>query len=204
MVIFDSPPALAASPAAELAEHVGQAVLVCRADTHRPQRDSRMRSQLLGSCPDIKLLLNDAHFSPSGRPLRGLLRLRGGKAHAHHQAHSSRLLALIALAALLASAGAALAQDGRRRRCRAPAGSDVTPYIEAAQIVYAELQPGSDIVTYTSRRGGRRCQPDRRRNSAASVSLRYERRIGWDDEAARWRYAQRRGPRLDPRPSPTQ
>ena len=33
IVIFDSPPALAASPAAELAKHVGQAVLVVRADS---------------------------------------------------------------------------------------------------------------------------------------------------------------------------
>lgn len=66
MVIFDSPPALAASPAAELAKHVGQAVLVARADTTgRSAMEDAL--QLLGSCRDIKLLLNDAHFSPSGR-----------------------------------------------------------------------------------------------------------------------------------------
>lgn len=66
MVVFDSPPALAASPAADLARHVGQAVLVARADrTGRNALEDAV--QLLGACPDIKLLLNAAHFSPSGR-----------------------------------------------------------------------------------------------------------------------------------------
>ncbi|MGI9377852.1 MAG: capsular biosynthesis protein [Tsuneonella suprasediminis] len=66
MVIFDSPPALAASPAAELAKHVGQVLLVARADqTGRSALEDAV--DLLGACPDIKLLLNAAHFSPSGR-----------------------------------------------------------------------------------------------------------------------------------------
>ncbi len=66
MVVFDSPPALAASPAAELARHVGQALLVARAD--RTGRNALEDSiQLLSACPDIKLLLNATHFSPSGR-----------------------------------------------------------------------------------------------------------------------------------------
>jgi len=65
-VIFDTPPALAASPAAELAAHVGQALLVVRADqTGRAALDDAR--QLLSACPDIKLLLNAAQFSPSGR-----------------------------------------------------------------------------------------------------------------------------------------
>lgn len=65
-IIFDTPPALAASPAAELAGHVGQAVLVVRADetSRAALEDAR---QLLSACPDIKLLLNAAQFSPSGR-----------------------------------------------------------------------------------------------------------------------------------------
>ncbi|MCP5396419.1 MAG: capsular biosynthesis protein [Sphingomonadaceae bacterium] len=66
MVIFDTPPALAASPAAELAKHVGQAVLVARADK-TGQSSLEDAYQLLSACPDIKLLLNAAHFSPSGR-----------------------------------------------------------------------------------------------------------------------------------------
>ena len=66
MVIFDSPPALAASPAADLAKHVGQALVVARADT-TGQSSLEDALSLLSTCPDIKLLLNAAHFSPSGR-----------------------------------------------------------------------------------------------------------------------------------------
>ncbi|MFC3096367.1 P-loop NTPase family protein [Alteraurantiacibacter palmitatis] len=66
VLIFDSPPALAASPAADLAHHVGQAVVVTRADkTGQSALEDALT--LLSSCPDIKLLLNDARFSPSGR-----------------------------------------------------------------------------------------------------------------------------------------
>ncbi|MHA7818473.1 MAG: P-loop NTPase [Erythrobacter sp.] len=65
-LVFDTPPALAASPAAELAAHAGQALLVVRADeTSRAALDDAR--QLLSACPDIKLLLNAAQFSPSGR-----------------------------------------------------------------------------------------------------------------------------------------
>jgi Mrp family chromosome partitioning ATPase len=66
VVIFDTPPALAASPAAELAQHVGQALLVVRADeTSRAALEDAQ--QLLSACADIKLLLNAARYSPSGR-----------------------------------------------------------------------------------------------------------------------------------------
>ena len=66
IVIFDSPPALAATPAAELAKHAGQALLVARADmTGRAALEDAI--DLLSACPDIRLLLNDATFSPSGR-----------------------------------------------------------------------------------------------------------------------------------------
>lgn len=66
MVIFDSPPALAATPAAELAKHCGQAVVICRADkTGQSALEDAL--SLLSACPDIKLLLNSADFSPSGR-----------------------------------------------------------------------------------------------------------------------------------------
>jgi Mrp family chromosome partitioning ATPase len=66
MVIFDSPPALAASPAAELAKFVGQALLVTRADS-TGQSALEDALQLLSHCHDIKLLLNAVSFSPSGR-----------------------------------------------------------------------------------------------------------------------------------------
>lgn len=66
ILIFDTPPALAASPAAELAQHVGQALLVVRADeTSRAALEDAQ--QLLSACSDIKLLLNAARYSPSGR-----------------------------------------------------------------------------------------------------------------------------------------
>lgn len=66
VLIFDTPPALAASPAAELAAHVGQALLVARAEeTSRVAlEDAR---QLLSACANIKLLLNAARYSLSGR-----------------------------------------------------------------------------------------------------------------------------------------
>jgi len=66
IIIFDSPPALAASPAAELANHVGQAIMVVRAD-RTGQNALEDALTLLSACPDLKLLLNAAHFSPSGR-----------------------------------------------------------------------------------------------------------------------------------------
>jgi len=66
MVIFDSPPALAASPAAELAKYCGQALVICRAD-QTGQSALEDALSLLSGCPDLKLLLNSANFSPSGR-----------------------------------------------------------------------------------------------------------------------------------------
>lgn len=66
VVIFDSPPALAASPAAELAKYAGQALLIVRAD-QTGQSALEDAISLLSDCPDIKLLLNAARFSPSGR-----------------------------------------------------------------------------------------------------------------------------------------
>ncbi len=66
IVIFDSPPALAASPAAELAKYVGQALVVVRADK-TGQGAVEDAVSLLAGCPNIQLLLNRVQFSPSGR-----------------------------------------------------------------------------------------------------------------------------------------
>jgi Mrp family chromosome partitioning ATPase len=66
MVIFDSPPALAASPAAELAKYVGQALVIARAD-RTGQGALEDAVSLLSACPNIQLLLNAITFSPSGR-----------------------------------------------------------------------------------------------------------------------------------------
>lgn len=66
IVIFDSPPALAASPASVLANHVGQTVVVVRADV-TGEAALRDAVHLLGACDDIKLLLNGTRFSTTGR-----------------------------------------------------------------------------------------------------------------------------------------
>lgn len=66
IVIFDSPPVLAASPASELAHHVGQALMVVRAD-QTGEAALRDAVSILAGCEDIKLLLNCTRFSPTGR-----------------------------------------------------------------------------------------------------------------------------------------
>ncbi|MCL6251874.1 preprotein translocase subunit YajC [Altererythrobacter sp. KTW20L] len=57
---------------------------------------------------------------------------------------------------------------------------DVQPYIEASQVLSAELTPGNDVVTYTQLAAGIDAGFGGR-NSAGSLSLRYERRIGYGD-----------------------
>jgi exopolysaccharide/PEP-CTERM locus tyrosine autokinase len=66
IIILDSPPVLAASPATVLAGHVGQLIMVVRADE---TLESALRDAigLMGACPHIQLLLNGVKFSPGGR-----------------------------------------------------------------------------------------------------------------------------------------
>lgn len=66
ILIFDSPPALAASPASVLALHVGQILMVVHADV---TTDSALRDalNLLSGCDHVQLLLNRTKFSPTGR-----------------------------------------------------------------------------------------------------------------------------------------
>jgi len=66
IVIFDSPPLLAASPAATIAQHVGHALMVVRADV-TSERALRDALSLIAGCNQIQLLLNGVKFSPSGR-----------------------------------------------------------------------------------------------------------------------------------------
>ncbi len=66
IVIFDSPPLLAASPAATLAQYVGHALVIVRADV-TSERALRDALGLISSCNQIQLLLNGVKFSPSGR-----------------------------------------------------------------------------------------------------------------------------------------
>ena len=65
IVIFDSPPALAASPASVLAAQVGQVMLVVRAD-RTGENDLREAVQLLDGCEHIQLVLNAVSYSPGG------------------------------------------------------------------------------------------------------------------------------------------
>ncbi|MCB2077803.1 MAG: preprotein translocase subunit YajC [Novosphingobium sp.] len=58
------------------------------------------------------------------------------------------------------------------------ARTSVTPYIEASQIATAELSPGDEVLTYSTIAAGVEAVIAGN-NSAASASLRYERRFGW-------------------------
>jgi Mrp family chromosome partitioning ATPase len=65
LLVFDSPPALAASPASVLAMLVGQVMLVVRAD-HTPESEVGQAVGLLDACEHIALVLNAVSFVPSG------------------------------------------------------------------------------------------------------------------------------------------
>lgn len=66
IVIFDSPPALMASAAAALAAHVGQLLVVVRADQTN-EADLKEAAGLLSGCHQISLLLNGTGFAATGR-----------------------------------------------------------------------------------------------------------------------------------------
>ena len=66
LLIFDSPPALAASPAATLALHVGQTLVIVRAD-RTAESDLREAVALLDGCDQIQLALNSVSYAPGGR-----------------------------------------------------------------------------------------------------------------------------------------
>lgn len=66
IVIFDSPPALMASPASVLATHVGQVMMVVRAD-RTTEADLREAVGLLSGCDTINLVLNGTGFVANGR-----------------------------------------------------------------------------------------------------------------------------------------
>lgn len=59
----------------------------------------------------------------------------------------------------------------------------VTPYIEAQQVVFAELQPGNEVFTYSVISAGVDATIAGR-NNQASVSVRYERRFGWGNNTS--------------------
>ena len=67
---------------------------------------------------------------------------------------------------------------GHHSRTTGGARTSVTPYIEVSQVVFAELSPGSDVLTYTNLAAGVDAEIAGR-NTQGAVSVRYERRIGW-------------------------
>lgn len=66
IILFDSPPALMASPATVLAGHVGQTLVVVRAD-QTTEADLRETIGLLSACDHVGLLLNGAGVAVSAR-----------------------------------------------------------------------------------------------------------------------------------------
>ncbi|MDZ4308060.1 preprotein translocase subunit YajC [Allopontixanthobacter sp.] len=97
-------------------------------------------------------------------------------------------------AAALCLSGAAFAQEAglgdgsdsstrSERSARGEYGVQVNPYIEASQILVAELSPGDDVVTFSQIAVGVDASVTGRSNGG-SVSVRYERTIGYDDASA--------------------
>lgn len=66
IILIDSPPALMASPATVLAGHVGQVLVVVRAD-QTSEADLRETIGLLGGCDNVGLILNGAGAAVTGR-----------------------------------------------------------------------------------------------------------------------------------------
>lgn len=102
------------------------------------------------------------------------------------------LAACFAAAALPASAqtmeygdvsdGPSASAANGQSRSDGASGVDVAPYIEAAQIVTAELSPVSDVLTYTTIAAGVDASV-KGRNNAASISVRYQQYFRWGGEA---------------------
>ena len=63
IIVFDTPPALAASPASVLALLVGQVMLVVRAD-RTTEADVREAVNILDGCDQISLVLNSVSYEP--------------------------------------------------------------------------------------------------------------------------------------------
>ncbi|WP_129792840.1 CpsD/CapB family tyrosine-protein kinase [Sphingosinicella sp. CPCC 101087] len=66
IILLDSPPVLMASPATVLAGHVGQVLVVVRAD-RTTEADLRETVGLLVGCDNVALILNGAAIAVSGR-----------------------------------------------------------------------------------------------------------------------------------------
>ena len=96
------------------------------------------------------------------------------------RSHFAAASALAALA-LAVPASAQETADEEAAAERDDRGLRVDPYIEASQVLVAELSPGDDVVTYTQLAVGVDASVTGR-NNGGSVSLRYERNIGYGDD----------------------
>lgn len=76
IVLFDTPPVLSTSIAAEAAKLSGQAVLVVKADKTATNA-VQDAAGLLSGCPNVQALLNGTNFSPSGRRFGSYHNYRG-------------------------------------------------------------------------------------------------------------------------------
>ena len=88
----------------------------------------------------------------------------------------------IAAIALAHPAWAQQTADEEASEARSDRGVTLAPYIEASQVLVAELSPGDDVVTYSQVAVGVDAAVTGR-NNGGSLSLRYERNIGYGDEA---------------------
>lgn len=81
-----------------------------------------------------------------------------------------------------ASDAGASSSAGKSSRRTGSSGrvTEIAPYIEAGQIVSAELSPGDDVLTYSTIAAGVDATIAGA-NNAASLSVRYEHRFGWGD-----------------------
>jgi len=85
-------------------------------------------------------------------------------------------LPLVALLAAVPATAQQQAEDEGGRNV------NVSPYIEVSQILVAELSPGDEVLTYTQLAAGIDATITGR-NNGGSVSLRYERNIGYGDNS---------------------
>jgi len=103
-----------------------------------------------------------------------------------------RALALGGVALLAVAAGPVLAQtlpygstdEAEAKPAKGPsARTRIQPYLEAAQVLSAELSPGNDVLTYSTVAAGVDATIAGRKTQG-QVSVRYERRIAWDDRTS--------------------
>lgn len=96
---------------------------------------------------------------------------------------SACALAALVLATPVAAQQTADEETAEERDAeRGGRGVRLDPYIEASQVLVAELSPGDDIVTYTQLAVGVDASVTGR-NNGGSLSLRYERNIAYGDDA---------------------